>query len=89
MKLPSDVVAMIGVRQYEETAEFPVERGYIWNTCAAVQNGNPLYWRSKPSSCIRLFMNAISSSTATDISGCAFSTSAMGWSIPSSPFPVG
>ena len=42
--LPPDVEALIGVRQYEETAEFPVERGYIWNTCAAVQNGNPLFW---------------------------------------------
>jgi acyl dehydratase len=42
--LPDDVVALIGVRQYEETAEFPVERGYIWTTCAAVQNGNPLFW---------------------------------------------
>ena len=42
--LPADVQALLGVRQYEETAEFPVERGYIWNTVAAVQNGNPLFW---------------------------------------------
>ena len=42
--LPPDVAELIGVRQYEETAEFPVERGYVWNTCAAVQNGNPVYW---------------------------------------------
>jgi len=24
--------------------EFDVERGYFWTACAAVQNGNPLYW---------------------------------------------
>ena len=42
--VPDDVTALIGVRQYPETAEFPVERGYTWNTCAAVENGNPLFW---------------------------------------------
>jgi hypothetical protein len=42
--LPADVAALIGVRQYEERAEFPVERAYIWNTLAAVHNGNPLFW---------------------------------------------
>ena len=30
--------------QYEETGEFPVERGYIWTSCASVENGNPLFW---------------------------------------------
>jgi acyl dehydratase len=35
---------MIGKRQYEITGEFPVERGYIWTTCASVENGNPLFW---------------------------------------------
>lgn len=35
---------MIGQRRYEVTAHFPVERGYVWNTCAATQNANPLYW---------------------------------------------
>ena len=30
--------------QYEETGEFPVERGYIWTTCSSVENGNPLFW---------------------------------------------
>src|ERR1041385_8953152 len=34
----------IGQRQYEVTGEFPVERGYIWTTCASVENGNPLFW---------------------------------------------
>lgn len=36
--------AMVGVPMYEEEGEFPVERGYIWTTCASVENGNPLYW---------------------------------------------
>lgn len=42
--LPSDVIASYGVRQYDEEAEFPCERGYIWTTCASVENGNPLFW---------------------------------------------
>jgi acyl dehydratase len=43
-KMPEDVEALIGVVQYQETGEFPVERGYIWTTCASVENGNPLFW---------------------------------------------
>ena len=35
---------MVGVEQYPEVSEFPVERGYIWTSCASVENGNPLYW---------------------------------------------
>lgn len=35
---------LIGVTQYEESAAFPVERGYGWTSCASVENGNPLYW---------------------------------------------
>src|SRR5438105_11102308 len=42
--LPEHVVKSIGEVQYEETGEFPVERGYIWTTCASVENGNPLFW---------------------------------------------
>lgn len=42
--LPPDVEAMIGKVQYETTGEFPVEQGYIWSSCASVENGNPLYW---------------------------------------------
>jgi acyl dehydratase len=34
----------IGVEQYPEVGEFPVERGYIWTSCASVENGNPLFW---------------------------------------------
>jgi acyl dehydratase len=36
--------AMIGRSQHAATAEFPVERGYIWTWLASVENGNPLYW---------------------------------------------
>jgi uncharacterized protein len=36
--------ALVGVEQYPETGEFPVERGYVWTSCASVENGNPLYW---------------------------------------------
>ena len=36
--------AMVGQEQYPEIGEFPVERGYIWTSCASVENGNPLYW---------------------------------------------
>ncbi len=42
--LPADVAALIGVEQYHEVGEFPVERGYIWTSCASVENGNPLFW---------------------------------------------
>ena len=42
--LPADVEAMIGAVQYEEVGEFPVEQGYVWTSCASVENGNPLYW---------------------------------------------
>jgi uncharacterized protein len=42
--LPADVEEMIGVVQYEERGEFPVERGYIWTSAASVENGNPLFW---------------------------------------------
>jgi acyl dehydratase len=42
--LPADVAALIDKTQYEEHGEFPVERGYIYTSCASVENGNPLYW---------------------------------------------
>jgi len=42
--LPEAVRNMIGVPLYEERTEFPIEIGYVYNTCAAVENGNPLYW---------------------------------------------
>jgi uncharacterized protein len=34
----------IGREQYHEVGEFPVERSYVWTSCASVENGNPLYW---------------------------------------------
>jgi len=42
--LPDDVADLIGKVQYEETGEFPVERGYIWTAASSVENGNPLFW---------------------------------------------
>jgi acyl dehydratase len=42
--LPADVRSWIGQIRYEEAGEFAVEQGYIWTTCASVQNGNPLFW---------------------------------------------
>ncbi len=36
--------ALVGVEQYPTVGEFPVERGYIWTSCASVENGNPLFW---------------------------------------------
>ncbi len=42
--LPDAVRKLIDVPQYEERSEFPIEIGYVYNTCAAVQNGNPLFW---------------------------------------------
>ena len=38
------VEAMIGRVQYEEIGEFPVERGYVWSSCASAENANPLFW---------------------------------------------
>jgi uncharacterized protein len=43
-ELPADVADLIGVVQYPERGEFPVEQGYIWTSCASVENGNPLFW---------------------------------------------
>ena len=43
-ELPEQVTAMLGLPMYPETASFPVERSYAYNTLAATQNANPLYW---------------------------------------------
>lgn len=45
--VPDDVAAWIGKTRYPETADFPVERGYLWTSCASVENGNPLFWDDK------------------------------------------
>jgi acyl dehydratase len=42
--VPEDIARLVGVAQYETVGEFPVERGYIWTSCASVENGNPLFW---------------------------------------------
>jgi acyl dehydratase len=46
-ELPADVEGWIGEKKYEEWGEFDVERGYIFTTCASVQNANPLFWDEK------------------------------------------
>ena len=46
-ELPDDVKSWIGRKLYEQWGEFDVERGYIFTTCASVQNGNPLFWDEK------------------------------------------
>ena len=43
-ELPTEVTEMIGVEMYRQSATFDVERGYTFNTCAATENANPLYW---------------------------------------------
>lgn len=42
--VPDDIARLVDVPQYGTVGEFPVERGYIWTTCASVENGNPLFW---------------------------------------------
>jgi hypothetical protein len=39
--------SLIGLEQYAEEGEFPVEQGYIWTTCSSVENANPLFWDPK------------------------------------------
>ena len=40
----STALELVGQEQYHEVGEFPVERGYVWTSCASVENGNPLFW---------------------------------------------
>lgn len=42
--LPAAVRDLIGKPHYVEQTEFPIEIGYVYSMCAAVQDGNPLYW---------------------------------------------
>jgi len=42
--LPVDVAALIGLPQYDRTADFDVERAYTYNTAAATRNSNPIFW---------------------------------------------
>ena len=43
----ADFERLVGVAQYEEVGDFPVERGYIWTSCASVENANPLFWEDE------------------------------------------
>ena len=43
-ELPADIAQLIGRPLYPKTADFPAETAYGWNTLAATENGNPLYW---------------------------------------------
>ncbi|HEY3143050.1 MAG TPA: MaoC family dehydratase N-terminal domain-containing protein [Acidimicrobiales bacterium] len=45
--IPADVSGWIGQERHGQTANFPVEQGYIWTSCASVENGNPLFWDDK------------------------------------------
>lgn len=44
--IPQQVLDLIGEAQYREATEFAAETGYVYNTLAATQNGNPLYWNA-------------------------------------------
>ncbi len=46
-ELPAEVRAWIGQKRYEQEGEFEVERGYVFTSCASVENGNPLFWDEK------------------------------------------
>ena len=43
-EIPTEIASWIGAVRHGATANFPVERGYIWTSCASVENGNPLFW---------------------------------------------
>ena len=45
--IPEEVKAWIGEKRYLTKGEFDVERGYVFTTCASVENGNPLFWDEK------------------------------------------
>ncbi len=42
--LPAEVESWLGVEQYVEKTSFPIEMGYVYTSCASVENGNPLLW---------------------------------------------
>jgi hypothetical protein len=46
-ELPEEVKGWIGQERYETEGEFDVERGYVFTSCASVENGNPLFWDEK------------------------------------------
>ncbi len=46
-ELPEEVRSWIGQKRYVQEGEFDVERGYVFSSCASVENGNPLFWDEK------------------------------------------
>ena len=42
--IPDEVLTRFDDVQYEQEGGFPVEQGYTWTTCSAVENANPLFW---------------------------------------------
>ena len=44
VELPADIADLLDRPVHPATADFPAESGYGWNTLAATENGNPLYW---------------------------------------------
>jgi len=45
--LPAEIQDWIDQKRYEQVGEFDVERGYVFTSCASVENGNPLFWDDK------------------------------------------
>jgi len=43
-EIPEEVKGWIGTVQATDEAEFEIERGYVFNTISATENGNPMYW---------------------------------------------
>ena len=48
--LPAEIESWLGQERYSEETEFPIEMGYVYTTCASVENGNPLFWDEKVAS---------------------------------------
>ncbi len=46
-ELPAEVQSWIGQQRYRQEGDFDVERGYVFSSCASVENGNPLFWDEK------------------------------------------
>ena len=45
--LPAEVDAWIGKERYIGETTFPIEMGYVYTSCASVENANPLFWDEK------------------------------------------
>ena len=46
-ELSPEVEGWIGEERYVIEGDFDVERGYVFTSCASVENGNPLFWDEK------------------------------------------